>query len=201
MEADKYRERYDEVFGRGPEVGRAPTWAEHMIGYMPKDMKGNTVLDAGCGRGDLLALCAARGAKVTGFDLNDYRMPAFRHLPFIRGSAADLPPGKKRFDFVTCSHAMEHLTEEDSRRCIAGMCRLARRGVFVSLGLTDCPEHLTVQPRGDWFIVAYLATVLAGFRCVQAAFDGVTADNIMVFVRREFAGDAWVERVHRRGYE
>ena len=47
------------------------------------DLRGQTVLDLGCGVGDLAASLAARGAKVIGFDLNEELLRAARSRQLV----------------------------------------------------------------------------------------------------------------------
>lgn len=54
-----------------------------LMGWLPQDLNGARVLDAGCGTGALSVLCAARGAEVVAIDLSstlvklaEERMPA-----------------------------------------------------------------------------------------------------------------------------
>ncbi len=83
----------------------------HVLASVPAAGGGRRVLDIGCGDGQLGALLAARGYRVTGID-----QPGIHRGPFP-GSVvlveADLDEGlpalEGRYDFVVCADVLEHL--------------------------------------------------------------------------------------------
>ena len=76
---------------------------------------GETVLDVGCGYGDLADDLAAKGAQVTGIDIDIRRIEIAEkrysrpNLSFLHGDilTADL---KRRFDVIVISNVLEHVS-------------------------------------------------------------------------------------------
>lgn len=83
-------------------------------------LPGQTVLDLGCGPGDVAGLLAARGLTVTGVDANPELLAAARqHHPGVRFEHQDLrqlnlPPGT--FDGLWCSFGAAYFVD------FAGVC-------------------------------------------------------------------------------
>ncbi len=81
---------------------------------------GATVLDAGCGEGNLSILMAEKGSCVTGIDFSEPNIAAARkyaddrklasdRLEFRVGDAENLPFEENSFDCVVSNHVLEHL--------------------------------------------------------------------------------------------
>jgi len=89
-----------------------------LMGWLPQDLNGARVLDAGCGTGALSVLCAARGAEVVAIDLSstlvklaEERMPSPSELNggSIRFMSGDmLDPALGKFDYVVCMDSVIH---------------------------------------------------------------------------------------------
>ncbi len=91
---------------------------------------GDSVLDAGSGRGYLARRLTEVAGHVVGCDLVDY--PAAvdgQSLRFVRGSVEDLPFSDGEFDTVVCTHTLEHV--QDLPAAMAELRRVARRRVIV----------------------------------------------------------------------
>lgn len=79
-------------------------------------LDGATVLDLGCGVGDLAAELVARGARVIGFDLNEELLDAARArgLPrseFRKGDLRSLPELEEPVDGLWCSFAAAYFPD------------------------------------------------------------------------------------------
>lgn len=101
---------------------------------------GARVLDLGCGTGLLAARLAAAGCYVTGLDFSAEMLAEarrsvpgaeFRQWDFSRGLPGDL--GGK-FDFVTCTYAIHHLSTERKLRLLREALYLLRPGGAVIAG-------------------------------------------------------------------
>ncbi|MDP2921171.1 MAG: class I SAM-dependent methyltransferase [Candidatus Omnitrophota bacterium] len=100
---------------------------DKILGYI----KGDTVLDVGCGKGYLAKKIAENNIKVTGIDINlqcgllESRNPLFikdnieKKLPFL----------DKSFDTVICAHTIEHLLNPEET--ISELRRVARKRLIV----------------------------------------------------------------------
>jgi 2-polyprenyl-3-methyl-5-hydroxy-6-metoxy-1,4-benzoquinol methylase len=91
---------------------------------------GMRVLDLGCGRGEVLLACAARGAKVAGIDYAqaavDITLDTLSEVPgadIVQGDVANLPWPDAHFDAILSGDVIEHLVPEDAE----GMLREAHR--------------------------------------------------------------------------
>jgi SAM-dependent methyltransferase len=105
---------------------------------------GTRALDVGCGRGDLCAAAAARGARVVGVDLADGMLGAARaahpELEFRRADAEDLPFATASFDAALGSFVVNHLPRPE--RAAAELRRVLAPGGRIALAMWDRPERV-----------------------------------------------------------
>lgn len=118
-----------------------------MLSYLPDDLTGWRVLDAGCGSGVATFELARRGADVVGVDLSE-QMIGFarerlaeieRYRPFearVTFEAGDMLADRGRFDAVFAMDSLIHYRAEDA---VSAIVRLA--------GRTDRKLVFTVAPR------------------------------------------------------
>lgn len=96
------------------------------------DVVGGTVLDAGCGRGYLIALLARADAarRCVGADLAppDLADPP-QNLELAAGWLGRLPFEADSFDTVICTHTLEHILDIDA--ALADLRRIARRRLIL----------------------------------------------------------------------
>ena len=117
---------------------------EHLLSWLPAQLTGLRLLDAGCGSGALAAAAAARGAEVVAVDLSESvvrlaqeRAPATGTPGRIRYGVGDMTDESwGSFDYVV---AMDSLIHYDTRDMVEAVRRLARR--------TRCGILLTFAPR------------------------------------------------------
>ena len=86
-----------------------------------------SVLDVGCGGGELLAACEAAGISAHGIEPGD-RLPA--GFATVRGRAAALPIADGGVDWAVLRHVAHHLAEPE--RALAELWRVAESGVLVA---------------------------------------------------------------------
>ena len=141
-------------------AGRDRTRAT-LLSWLPDDLHGARVLDAGCGTGALAVELARRGADVvavdlaaTLVDLARTRKPA--NLPgsitYLSGDMVD--PGLGRFDHVVGMDSLIHYGAGDMARVVSGLA--ANAGASVLFTFAPRTPLLTVMhtagrlfPRGD----------------------------------------------------
>lgn len=105
---------------------------------------GFTVLDVGCGSGELLRYVAefarqnGKNARLVGLDLNEISTSvtasesrAFPEISAIRGNAFHLPFADNTFDYAISSLFFHHLTNEQIPQALKEMSRVARCGIYV----------------------------------------------------------------------
>lgn len=118
---------------------------ETLLSWLPQDLSGRRILDAGCGTGVLACELAQRGARVVAVDLSNTlvqlareRMPAALNggkLEFISGDMLSTSYGE--FDHVVAMDSMIHYERHD---IVAGLAGLAQRSK-ASLLFTFAPSN------------------------------------------------------------
>ena len=109
-----------------------------------KDLREFSVLDVGCGSGELLRIIgefsnkSSRRALLTGLDLNPISSAAthsqsleFPEIVSVQGDAFKLPFADGAFDYAISSLFFHHLTDERIPFVLNEMTRVARRGIYV----------------------------------------------------------------------
>ena len=104
---------------------------------------GHTVLDAGCGPGNLAAAAAARGASVIGTDLSDAMVILARErhpkIEFRQADAEELPFRDMSFDSVVSNLLVPHLPRPEAG--IAELARVLRPGGRLAVSMWDLPAR------------------------------------------------------------
>ena len=97
-----------------------------LLSWLPADLTGRRLLDAGCGTGALATEAARRGASVVAVDLSPTlvalareRVPAGLLIDFRVGDMAD--PALGEFDHVVAMDSLIHYRAEDMARVVAGL--------------------------------------------------------------------------------
>lgn len=108
-----------------------------LLSWLPQDLNGKSVLDAGCGTGALAAEAAARGAMVTGVDVSaslidiardrTAQTPGAARLVFLTGDMLD--PAHGAFDHVVAMDSLIHYEPTDVVNALAGLAARTRRSI------------------------------------------------------------------------
>ncbi len=132
-----------------------------LLSWLPDDLRGRRILDAGCGTGALAVEAARRGADVVAIDLSPQLVQIARdRLPAGLAGTIDfragdmLDPGLGRFDHVVAMDSLIHYKAADIVRVLAGLS--ARAGTSVLFTIAPRTPSLTLMhavgrllPRGD----------------------------------------------------
>jgi len=130
-----------------------------LLSYLPVDLRGASILDAGCGTGALAVAAAERGAKVTAIDLSPQlvnvareRLPQNLDVTFLSGDMLD--PKLGTFDYVVAMDSIIHYRTADMIAIIAGLSKMARKGLIFSFPPRTMPLAMMwavgkLFPRGD----------------------------------------------------
>jgi magnesium-protoporphyrin O-methyltransferase len=133
-----------------------------LLSWLPSNMSGARLLDAGCGTGALSIEAARRGASVVAVDLSPTLVSVARErIPADLDSAAldfrsgdMLDPGLGKFDFVVAMDSLIHYRPADTCRIMAGLA--ARTGEALLVTFAPKTPALAIMhavgrlfPRGD----------------------------------------------------
>jgi magnesium-protoporphyrin O-methyltransferase len=111
-----------------------------LLSWLPQDLRGARLLDAGCGTGALSIDAARRGARVVAVDISPTLIQiASARLPldisrgaiqFVAGDMLDPTLGK--FDFVVAMDSVIHYRPTDVVRIFAGLAMRTRHSLLVT---------------------------------------------------------------------
>ena len=130
-----------------------------LLSYLPDDLRGLRILDAGCGTGALAVAAAERGASVTAIDLSPQlvdvardRLPPNLDVNFLSGDLLD--PKLGSFDYVVAMDSIIHYRTPDMINIISGLSKMATKGMIFSFPPRTVPLALLwgvgkLFPRGD----------------------------------------------------
>ncbi len=137
-----------------------------LLSWLPPDLTGQRILDAGCGTGALAVEAARRGAQVLGVDLSQTlialareRLPA-ELAPGAAGGSVELQcadlldPALGAFDYVVGMDSLIHYEPADAVRVLAGLAPRTRRGMVFTYAPSN-PALVAMRavgrlfPRGD----------------------------------------------------
>lgn len=120
-----------------------------LLGYLPRDLSGQRVLDAGCGTGALAIEAALRGAEVVAIDLSPTLVDLARErteseigpgrVDYRVGDMLD--PALGRFDHVVCMDSLIHYRADDM---VAMVQRLSDRSER-SIAFTFAPRTVLLS--------------------------------------------------------
>jgi magnesium-protoporphyrin O-methyltransferase len=104
-----------------------------LLDWLPQDLRGARLLDAGCGTGALSVEAARRGAHVVAIDLSPTLVELARErLPRDLGAGSIdlrvgdmLDPALGRFDHVVAMDSLIHYSAADAVRVLTGLCARA----------------------------------------------------------------------------
>lgn len=105
-----------------------------LLSYLPADLSGRRVLDAGCGTGAMAVELARRGAEVLAIDLSPTlvqlareRLPESLGMGRIRFTSGDmLDSALGEFDHVVAMDSLIHYRTEDAVRALATLAQRTR---------------------------------------------------------------------------
>jgi 2-polyprenyl-3-methyl-5-hydroxy-6-metoxy-1,4-benzoquinol methylase len=149
----EYYHRYGEI--DEPYVHDNPQWRRFFVRVADAiiaKLDPQTVLDAGCGIGLLVAALRERGVEAWGVDISEY---AIAHAPDnVRpyckvGSITE--ELDRRYDLIACIEVAEHLPEELADLAIANLTAHTDCVLFSSTpDHVEDPTHLNVKPAEYW---------------------------------------------------
>jgi magnesium-protoporphyrin O-methyltransferase len=135
---------------------------ETLLSWLPEDLSGRRILDAGCGTGAFAMAAARRGAHVVAIDLSPslvevavrrvaQHLDVFErggHIDFRSGDFTDEALGD--FDHVVAMDSLIHYNAEDAVRVVRGWSRRTR-GSLVFTFAPSSPMLLAMHAVGRLF--------------------------------------------------
>ncbi|MBB1089739.1 magnesium protoporphyrin IX methyltransferase [Rhodopseudomonas palustris] len=129
-----------------------------LLDWLPNDLTGCRLLDAGCGTGLLTIAAARRGAQVVAVDLSatlvqsaQERQPADIPANQIEWLVGDmLDPKRGQFDYIVAMDSLIHYELNDALQLIGGFAQQARAGVLFTFA-PRTPALTVMHAVGKWF--------------------------------------------------
>ena len=122
---------------------------ETLLNWLPDDLRGRRILDAGCGTGAMAVALAERGAQVVAVDLSPTlvqiareRLPrqlSSSRLEFLAGDMLSSDFGQ--FDHVIAMDSMIHYERQDLVRGLAGLAERTAHSVL----FTFAPSNALIE--------------------------------------------------------
>ena len=109
-----------------------------ILDWLPADLRGRRVLDAGCGTGAFAVEAARRGAEVVAVDISPTLVGLARERAAAQSSGEGrvsfrvgdmLDPALGRFDHVVAMDSLIHYALPDTARAVAGLAGRADRSL------------------------------------------------------------------------
>jgi magnesium-protoporphyrin O-methyltransferase len=126
-----------------------------LLSWLPKDLAGARLLDAGCGTGALAVEAAWRGADVVAIDLSPTlvtlareRVPAGLRIDFRAGDMLD--PALGRFDFIVGMDSLIHYRTDDAVRVLSGLAQRANQSILFTFAPSN-PALVVFRAAGRLF--------------------------------------------------
>lgn len=169
MDGNSLWDRHAQWWIDGFTDGADPEYVEQIIPLALEELEGfGTVLDVGCGDGQISRALASRGAAVTGIDPTERNLVVARERAggpvYVKAGADDLPFDDASFDAVVACLVFEHIDDVDA--AIAEVARVLRPGgqfsFFLNHPLLQTPgsgwidDHIIDPPEQYWRIGPYL---------------------------------------------
>jgi magnesium-protoporphyrin O-methyltransferase len=133
-----------------------------LLGWLPADLRGARVLDAGCGTGAFALEAARRGAEVVAIDLSPSLVDVARRraAPLLEGLAGDgrivfrsgdfTDPALGAFDHVVAMDSLIHYDAADAVRVLQGWSQRTR-GSLVFTFAPSSPLLMAMHALGRFF--------------------------------------------------
>jgi len=133
---------------------------EHVLTEL-LEFEHRSVIDVGCGEGDLVRWMTKRGAFVTGVEVSPRALAKARAVElvgdehYMQGIAEDLPIPDRTADIVIFFNSLHHVDPESLPRAMREAARVLRHGglLYVSEPLPEGPYFELMKPAHDETVV------------------------------------------------
>lgn len=118
-----------------------------LVSYLPADLRGARVLDAGCGTGTLAMELVARGAEVLAIDISptlirnaEERLPRDAGPGRVRFAVGDmLDPAHGHFDYVVAMDSLIHYEGADIARTLGALAQRTAQSIVFTVAPRTLP--------------------------------------------------------------
>lgn len=141
----------------------ASAWSERL-----RRMGFSSLLDVGCGRGELIDFADTMGWFVRGWEVVDYLCEKPKVCLLSEG-AHHLPEEDSSWDAVFCLDVMEHLLEDDVPAVLAELWRVTRFRLCLTVAMFESVYHITVKPK-EWWVDRFKGLDFRAI-CIGAGWD------------------------------
>ena len=116
-------------------------------------IKGDSILDVGCGRGHYLRTLIKAGYAPVGIEPSQHVIKHdLKNLPVIHGAISDI---EDYYDALYCMDVLEHIDPEEIDQNLAKLSRHADKALYGIANHSDIWDgvelHLIQQPAAWWF--------------------------------------------------
>jgi magnesium-protoporphyrin O-methyltransferase len=138
------------------------TMRETLLSWLPADLSGTRLLDAGCGTGALALAAARRGAQVVAIDLSPTLVDLARERAAVDAASGRidfrsgdmLDPALGEFDHVVGMDSLIHYRAVDTLKVLTGLAARTRNSIVFTFAPRTAPLALMhavgrLFPRGD----------------------------------------------------
>lgn len=131
-----FQELFDYVHAECPKYGTSPLRIfEYVRTIQP--LKFNSVLDVGCGSGQILKWIKHTRPDVLchGVDISQIALDKidFYHVSLKQGTIQELPYADDQFDLVICTHVLDHIPQPDLPKAISELKRVGTEHIWVQV--------------------------------------------------------------------
>ncbi len=108
-----------------------------------------SVLDVGCGMGNLVEILRKLGIETYGIEISDYALTQIpkRLQPVCQKSdILAVPFGNKSFDVVTTVNVLEHIATKSLKKALSECERVARFGIFHEITVVEDKRTIDLDP-------------------------------------------------------
>ncbi|MDA2915384.1 class I SAM-dependent methyltransferase [Nitrospinae bacterium AH_259_B05_G02_I21] len=123
-------------------------------GFLPEDLKGQLVLDVGCGAGRFSKLVNDAGGTVVGFDISSSVDVAFEaigrrpNVHLLQASVFQMPFAPSTFDSLFSIYVLQHTP--DPHRAFLELPLLLKRGGRIAVGVYRWPPNYVLEKYRQW---------------------------------------------------
>jgi ubiquinone/menaquinone biosynthesis C-methylase UbiE len=163
---------YDRYWKKNKTTKGNWSYGIQIVNNLIDNYKFKTVLDAGCGAGDVVRYLIEKGYDARGVELSSYATKKYSMDLIKKGfvknaSLIDIPFEDNYFDVTFSSEVLEHIHEEDIPIVIKELYRVTKRMLFLTISLRPSSNfnkyHITLKSR-DWWQEKFLD---AGFKLLK----------------------------------